>query len=85
MTAHRDRLQAIILDIFIDALGLPLGADEDFFAAGGDSLMAEQVLAALSARLSQEVPGWLLIDHPTAATLAGAPGETGWDGRADGL
>ena len=70
MTSARDRLQQIILDIFADALGLAIGADENVFAAGGDSLATERILIALSGHRSQAVPGWPLIDHPTAAALA---------------
>jgi hypothetical protein len=72
MTSAKDELQKAILDIFADALGTAIAADEDFFAAGGDSLAAERALIALSGHLLQDVPGWLLIDYPSAAALSAA-------------
>jgi hypothetical protein len=63
-------MTAMIRTAFAEALGEPLPDTADFFAHGGDSVAAEQVLAALSARLAMELPGWLLLDHPTAAGLA---------------
>jgi hypothetical protein len=72
VTPPPDDLQEVILAILSQALGHPLAPDQDFFAAGGDSLAAEQVLAALSAHLAQDVPGWVLLDYPTAQALAAA-------------
>jgi acyl carrier protein len=57
---------------FAEALGTVPGDDEDFFDAGGDSLAAENVLLTLSAQLSTELPGWVLLDHPTVRGLAAA-------------
>jgi hypothetical protein len=54
------------------ALNQEIAENEDFFDAGGDSLAAEQVLLSLSASLQFDVPGWLLLDHPSAAELAAA-------------
>jgi hypothetical protein len=70
LTSYRDNLPQIILNIFADALGRTVSPDADFFAAGGDSLAAETVLTQLSAQLSQDIPGWMLIDYPSAAALA---------------
>ncbi|MFD1740206.1 phosphopantetheine-binding protein [Cypionkella sinensis] len=72
MTPAQHELQAIILSLFSKALGQPVTAQDDFFAIGGDSLAAEQVLAGLSAAVSQDLPGWMLLDHPSAETLAQA-------------
>ena len=65
-----DDLRALVRAAFAEALGRVPGDDEDFFMAGGDSLLAEQLLSALSARLSQELPGWLLLDYPTVGAMA---------------
>lgn len=69
MTPAQHELQAIILRLFSKALGQAVTAQDDFFAMGGDSLAAEQVLAGLSAHMSQDVPGWVLLDHASAETL----------------
>ena len=63
-------IRALVRAAFAEALGRVPGDDEDFFMAGGDSLLAEQLLSALSARLSQELPGWLLLDYPTVGAMA---------------
>lgn len=70
MTPAQHELQAVIMTIFAEALGSAIAADEDFFAMGGDSLAAERVLAALSDHLSQDFPGWALLDYPSATALA---------------
>lgn len=65
-------LTEAIRALFARELGAEIGPDDDFFAAGGDSLAAEGVVTALSAHLAQPVEGWMLLDHPTARGLAGA-------------
>ena len=70
MTPNDYDLQTEIQKIFSDVLNLTVGVNQDFFAAGGDSLAVEQVLTAISARLSIDVPGWALLDHPSASALA---------------
>lgn len=72
MTSPTDELCEMIRQILSEALGTDLAADADFFAAGGDSLAAEEVLAALSERLAREVEGWMLLDHPSAQSLTAA-------------
>lgn len=65
-------LSTLIRQFMSDALGHELAEDANFFDAGGDSLGAEEVLSALAAHLKTEIPGWLLLDHPTATGLAHA-------------
>lgn len=67
-----EALRALVRQTFAAALGHDVADDADFFAEGGDSLAAEQVLTGLSAALSLPLPGWLLLDHPTAGALADA-------------
>lgn len=46
--------------------------DTDFFAAGGDSLSAVDLLARLSTALDRAIPPRLLLEHPTVGGLAAA-------------
>lgn len=48
----------------------PVGATDNFFALGGDSIQATQVLAALSREFQVELPAVTLFLHPTAGDLA---------------
>jgi hypothetical protein len=67
-----DTLTETIRTLMTEALRDEIGAQEDFFMRGGDSLAVQHVLTGLSDHLGQEVPGWLLLDHPTARSLAQA-------------
>jgi oxalate---CoA ligase len=48
----------------------PIGRHDNFFALGGDSIRATQVLVRLGDTLGCEIPSVLLFDHPTVALLA---------------
>ncbi|MEV5884235.1 non-ribosomal peptide synthase/polyketide synthase [Streptomyces sp. NPDC052020] len=52
-----------------------VGADDDFFALGGDSLLAVRVTARLRAAFGADVSPRLLFTHPTVAALAAELGE----------
>ncbi|MGW0028168.1 amino acid adenylation domain-containing protein, partial [Rhodococcus sp. NPDC003383] len=57
--------------VFADVLGVErVGADDDFFALGGNSLIATQVAARLGAALDTAVPVRVLFEASTVAALA---------------
>ncbi|WP_369027643.1 amino acid adenylation domain-containing protein [Nocardia farcinica] len=65
-------IEEIVAGVFAETLGLtgPVGADDDFFALGGNSLVATRVAARLGAAIDASVPVQLIFEAPTVATLA---------------
>ncbi|MBY6410481.1 amino acid adenylation domain-containing protein [Rhodococcus sp. BP-252] len=64
-------VEEIIASVFGDVLGVErVGADDDFFALGGNSLIATQVVSRLGAALDTTVPVRLLFEVSTVASLA---------------
>ncbi|MEU2106566.1 amino acid adenylation domain-containing protein [Nocardia sp. NPDC019255] len=62
-----------VAEVFARVLGRErFSADADFFAAGGNSLLATQVAARLSETWRLRIPPRLVFDHPTVAGLAQA-------------
>ncbi|MFL6293188.1 MAG: amino acid adenylation domain-containing protein [Thermoanaerobaculia bacterium] len=71
--AGRTPTEEIVLGIWADLLETgAIGPDDDFFALGGQSLLAGQVTARLREALGVELPPGLLFEHPTPARLAAA-------------
>jgi len=62
---------AAITSVMQSVLGTPLKASDNFFAAGGHSLLAIEVARQLSLRFERPVPAKHIFSHPTAAKLAG--------------
>ncbi|MFJ4474305.1 non-ribosomal peptide synthase/polyketide synthase [Streptomyces xanthochromogenes] len=52
-----------------------IGADDDFFALGGDSILAVRVVSFLRAAYGTDVSPRLLFTHPTLSALAAALGD----------
>ncbi|MEU8897410.1 amino acid adenylation domain-containing protein [Nocardia sp. NPDC048505] len=64
-------IEEIVAGVFAEVLGRDrVSADDDFFALGGNSLVATQVVARLSAALDARVPVRALFDAPVVAELA---------------
>lgn len=64
-------LTANIRTVMQSVLAAPLGNDDNFFAAGGHSLLAIEVARQLSQRFERPVPAKHIFSHPSAAKLAG--------------
>ncbi|WP_372462221.1 amino acid adenylation domain-containing protein [Nocardia rosealba] len=65
-------VEQIVAGTFAQVLDVDtqLGLDDDFFALGGNSLLATQVAARLGAALDTEFPVRLLFEAPTVEALA---------------
>ena len=67
----RTPLEAVVAGIWGDVLGVTaVGATDDFFALGGDSLAALRTATRLASELGREVALRSLFDHPTVEALA---------------
>ncbi|WP_245910083.1 non-ribosomal peptide synthetase, partial [Nocardia amikacinitolerans] len=64
-------VQQIVASAFADVLGIErVGLDDDFFALGGNSLVATQVAARLGEALDTQIPLRTLFEASTVAALA---------------
>ncbi|MFC9515898.1 amino acid adenylation domain-containing protein [Nocardiaceae bacterium NPDC056970] len=64
-------VEEIVAGVFADVLGMDrVGLDDDFFALGGNSLVATQVVARLGAALDATVPVRVLFEASTVSALA---------------
>ncbi len=75
-----------LLPLWSELLGVePIGADDNFFAFGGDSLLGTLLLSRVRATLGVSLPIRALFEAPTPATLADwiatAPAHAGDDGQ----
>uniref|UniRef100_UPI000B130459 non-ribosomal peptide synthetase n=1 Tax=Nocardia amamiensis TaxID=404578 RepID=UPI000B130459 len=69
--APATRAEATIARIAARSLGVErIGVHDDFFALGGDSLLAIQVAERLGAELDVEIPARMLFEASTVAALA---------------
>ena len=69
-TAPRDPVEALLLTLWCEVLGKPaLSIHDDFFALGGDSIMALQVIAKARKQQLKFSPRHFFA-HPTIARLA---------------
>jgi aspartate racemase len=69
--APRDTLETQLVAIWETVLDArPIGARDDFFALGGQSLSAVRVAAAIEQTFGQRVPPGILFETPTIEALA---------------
>ncbi|OBH51075.1 non-ribosomal peptide synthetase, partial [Mycobacterium sp. E2479] len=69
--APHTETEKVVAEAFAEVLGVNrVGLDDDFFAMGGDSLIATRASARLQLRLGREVPVRYLFDASTVGGLA---------------
>jgi amino acid adenylation domain-containing protein len=69
--APRDEIELRVQRIWEGLLPTsPIGIADDFFAAGGTSLLAVSIVTRCNRELAIELPIRILFDHPTIARLA---------------
>jgi phthiocerol/phenolphthiocerol synthesis type-I polyketide synthase E len=72
-TVKGDALEDTISDIWRKQLGIPdIGPDDDFFALGGNSLTATQIISHLRASTGMQIPLRLFFGNPTIRQLTKA-------------
>ncbi|MGW0927659.1 non-ribosomal peptide synthase/polyketide synthase [Streptomyces sp. NPDC002644] len=83
----RTRAEHLVAAAWADVLDIGpdggIGAEDDFFTLGGDSLLAVRVTARLRTAFGADVSPRLLLTHPTLAALAAALGDPGDSPTAD--
>ncbi|MFD4443299.1 non-ribosomal peptide synthase/polyketide synthase, partial [Nocardia sp. NPDC058519] len=65
--------ELLVAGVVAEVLGVePVGADDDFFDLGGNSLIATRVAARLGAALDRQVPVARIFETPVVSALAAA-------------
>ncbi|MET7768764.1 amino acid adenylation domain-containing protein [Nocardia sp. NPDC005366] len=85
--APTGRTETMVAAVFAELLDADaeIGADDDFFALGGNSLIATRAIARLGAALDTHVPARLLFEAPSVAALAQRLAEFEGSGRRPAL
>ncbi|HKN97581.1 MAG TPA: condensation domain-containing protein, partial [Pseudonocardiaceae bacterium] len=69
--APRTRTEEVVARIWSEVLAVDrVGADDDFFALGGDSILSIRVAARLQGEFGTVLPPRALFDNPTVGALA---------------
>ena len=69
--APREGYEALLAELWAELLGVDgPGLDDDFFDLGGDSLIAEELLARVGGELGVALPSGALVQAPTLGDLA---------------
>ncbi|HEX6747477.1 MAG TPA: amino acid adenylation domain-containing protein [Longimicrobium sp.] len=69
-TAPRTETERAVAEIWREVLGHEVGVEDDFFASGGHSLRATQVLSRIEHRFAVRLPVKTIFAAPTVAALA---------------
>ena len=63
-------VERVLAELWRDVLGVPVGADDSFFEAGGDSIHAVRLALLIRDRLGIELPLGTLFEAPSVSALA---------------
>jgi acyl carrier protein len=78
-------LERALVELWRESLKVDqVGIDDNFFALGGDSLIAMQLAARINAQFRVEVPLRRVFENPTVAGLAAVLLEAGVDADTPG-
>ena len=66
----RTAVERVLSAIWREALGIPVGADDSFFEAGGDSVHAVRLALLIRERLGVELPLAAIFESPSVSALA---------------
>src|ERR1700722_11826162 len=69
-TAPRTPVEETLARIFSATLSVPVGVEDDFFALGGSSLLATQVIARIRTEFRVDAPLDWILEAPTVERLA---------------
>jgi len=84
--APRNAVESTLARIWAEALGLDhVGVHDNFFAMGGDSLLAARVISRIRTAFHVEVPLPTIFQAPTIEQLASLLVERGWSVPRDSL
>jgi acyl carrier protein len=72
LEAPRDGLEEVLVGICSDVLGADVGIRDDFFAVGGDSLLAMRLVAYIRDALDVELPLRTFLVAPNIVSMAEA-------------
>ncbi|WP_405858823.1 amino acid adenylation domain-containing protein [Streptomyces sp. NBC_00090] len=65
-------LEKRISEVWAELLGTPIGVRDNFFLAGGNSILAIRLIAAIQSEFEIALPVREIFEHPTVAGLANA-------------
>jgi nonribosomal peptide synthetase MxcG len=63
-------IRDMLANVWTDVLGVKVAPGDDFFALGGDSVAAVQVMLPISQLIGTDVPPTLIYAHTTLEQLA---------------
>ena len=63
-------IRELLADVWTEVLGVKAVPSDDFFALGGDSIAAVQVMYPISQLIGTEIPPTLIYAHTTLEQLA---------------